>query len=118
LSTFASAVYAFVGSPVARITQVVSWMPRFSAEMFSAEMFSAEMFSAEMFSAEMFSAEMFSAEMFSAEMFSAEMASGLLTTTDPGDTPALGWPPAALKLITLVDVPSETCTVIGAVVVA
>jgi len=118
LSTFASAVNAFVGSPVALITQVVSWMPRFSAEMFSAEMFSAEMFSAEMFSAEMFSAEMFSAEMFSAEMFSAEIASGLLTTTDPGAVPALGWLPMALNVIPLVEVPSETCTKIGAVVVA
>src|SRR5579872_1205345 len=93
-------------------------MPRFSAEMFSAEMFSAEMFSAEMFSAEMFSAEMFSAEMFSAEMFSAEIFSGSLTTTDPGSRPALGWLPTALKVIPFVDVPSETWTKIGALVVA
>src|SRR5262245_55324231 len=95
------------------MTQVVSRMPRFSAEMFSAEMFSAEIFSAEMFSAEMFSAEMFSAEMFSAEIFR-----GLLTITDPVDDPALGRPPMALKVIPFVEVPSETCTKIGAVVVA
>ncbi len=107
-----------VGSPDAWITQVVSWTPRFSAEMFSAEMFSAEIFSAEMFSAEMFSAEIFSAEMFSAEMFSAEMFSGSVTVIDPGADGVLAPPPTPLKAMAVVVVPSETWTRIGDVVVA